>query len=215
MKTKLLSLFTALGLITNAAVFGSSASIGYVSDFFYRGEQKALESVQAKVDHETSILGLDAAFHACTNQSIDEGSDSYGFSAGAGKSFSDGLLSLYGGFNHYEDVPGEALSEFFIKAGSNILLNPTFTVYGDVDDELFTYEGSLSHTIDVKIASLTLDGSVGNTEVTASNDRTYYTVGAELTRPLGAAEAGLSVDLVDSDEIEREFVFGGAVTFKF
>lgn len=215
MKTKLLSLFTALGLITNAAL-ASSASIGYASDFFYRGEQKALESFQSKVDYGTSVFGLDALLHACTNQSIDQGVDSYGFSAAAGKSFSDGLISLYGGFNHYEDVPGEALSEVFVKAGSNIILNPSVTIYRNVDDELFTYEGGISHSFDLSIASLNLDASVGNTEVTESDDRTYYSVGAELSRQIGAGvDLGVSVDLVDSDDIEREFVFAGGLTLEF
>jgi hypothetical protein len=215
MNTKLLSLFTALGLITNAAVFGSSASIGYVSDFFYRGEQKALESVQSQVGHETSFLGLDATFNVLTNQSIDEGSDSYSFGGGLGKSFSNGLLSVYGGFNHYEDVPGDALAEGFVRAASNIVLNPTVTIYRDIDKALFTYEGSLSQDIDLQLASLNLNGSVGNTEVTTSDARTYYSVGAGLSRPLGEAEAGLSIDLINSDEIEREFVFGAAISFKF
>lgn len=215
MKTKLLSLFTALGLITNAAL-ASSASIGYASDFFYRGEQKALESFQSKVDYGTSVFGLDALLHACTNQSIDQGVDSYGFSAAAGKSFSDGLIALYGGFNHYEDVPGEALSEVFVKASSNIILNPSVTIYRNVDDELFTYEGGISHSFDLSIASLNLDASVGNTEVTESDDRTYYSAGAGLSRQIGAGvDLGVSVDLVDSDDIEREFVFAGGLTLEF
>jgi len=46
MKLKLTSLLTAFGLLTNAAFAGNSAKIGYASDFFYRGEQKALESVR-------------------------------------------------------------------------------------------------------------------------------------------------------------------------
>lgn len=215
MKTKLLSLFTALGLLTNVAV-ASSASIGYVSDFHYRGEAKALESFQSKIDYGTSVLGIDALLHACTNQSIDQGVDSYGFSAALGKSFSEGLLSLYGGFNHYEDLPGDALSEIFVKAGSNILLNPSVTIYRNVDDELFTYEGGLSHSFDLKAFSLNLDAAAGNTEVSASDNRTYYSVGGELSRQIGAGvDLGFSVDLVDSDDIEREFVFGGALTFIF
>ncbi len=215
MKTKLLSLFAAFGLITNAAL-ASSASIGYASDFFYRGEQKALESFQSKVDFDTNVLGLDTLLHACTNQSVDQGVDSYGFSAAAGKSFSDGLIALYGGFSHYEDVPGEALSEVFIKANSNIIFNPSVTIYRNVDNELFTYEGGVAHSFDLKLASLDLDASIGNTEVTESDDRTYYSVGAGLSRQVGAGvDLGFSVDLVDSDDIEREFVFGGALAFEF
>ena len=63
MKTKLLSFLTALGLITNAAI-ASSASIGYASDFFYRGDQKAQESVQSKINFGTEVLGLQALLHA-------------------------------------------------------------------------------------------------------------------------------------------------------
>ena len=70
MKNKIISLLLALGL-SNAAL-ANSARIGYTSDFFYRGEQKALESIQASVDLEQSIAGLNASLHACTNQSVDE-----------------------------------------------------------------------------------------------------------------------------------------------
>lgn len=214
MNTKLLSLITAFGLITNAALAGS-ASIGYVSDFFYRGEQKALESVQSKIDYGTSILGLESALHACTNQSVDDGVDSYGLSASVGASVIEGLLSVYGGFSHYEDVPGEALSEVFVRATSDVFLSPSVTISRNVDDELFTYEAALSHSLDLKLASLTLDGSAGSTEITESNTRTYYSVGAELTKAIGSAEAGLSVDLVDADDIDREFVFGASLGFNF
>ena len=40
MKTKIISTLLALGLITNAAIAGNSARIGYASDYFYRGAQK-------------------------------------------------------------------------------------------------------------------------------------------------------------------------------
>lgn len=214
MKTKLLSFLTALGLITNAAI-ASSASIGYASDFFYRGDQKAQESVQSKINFGTEVLGLQALLHACTNQSVESGSDSYGFSTSLGKSFSDGLLSLYGGFSHFEDVPGDALSEVFIKASSNILLNPSVSIFRDVDDELFTYEVSLGHSFDLDVASLGVDASVGNTDVSRSDSRAYYSIGTEVSKEFGASLAALSVDYIDADNIEREFVFGGSLTFQF
>lgn len=216
MKLKLTSLFVALGLLTNAATAANSAKIGYASDFFYRGEQKALESVQTAVDLEASLLGLDGKLHACTNQSVDQGSDSYRFAAGLGTTFAGDLLSVYGGFNHFEDVAGEALSEIEISGTINAFSNPTVSAFRDVDDDLYTFEASLSESFDLSFASLGLRGSVGNTEVTASNDRTYYSVGTSLSRQVGAGvDLGLSVDLVDSDDIEREFVFGTALTFDF
>ena len=41
MKTKIVSLLLAFGLSINAAIAGNSVKIGYSSDFFYRGAQKA------------------------------------------------------------------------------------------------------------------------------------------------------------------------------
>ena len=216
MKLKLTSLFVALGLLTNAALAGNSAKIGYASDFFYRGEQKALESVQAAVDLNTALLDLDAKLHACTNQSVDEGVDSYRLAAGLGTTFAGDLLSVYGGFNHFEDVAGEALSEIQLSASVNVFANPTVSAYRNTDEDLFTFEGSLSESFDLSFASLGVRGSVGNTEVTTSNDRTYYSVGSSLSRQVGAGvDLSLSVDLVDADDIDREFVFGTALAFNF
>ena len=214
MKNKIVSLLLAFGL-SNAAL-ANSAKIGYTSDFFYRGEQKALESIQASVDLERSIAGLNASLHACTNQSIDTGVDSYGFAAGLGQSFADGLFSLYGGFNHFEDVAGEALSEIVVKASLSTVANPTLSVYRNVDDELYTIEGSVSHSVELSVADLGLSASAGNTDITESTDRSYYGFGASLSRSVGeGATLSGSVDLIDADDIDREFVFGTSLTFKF
>ena len=196
MKNKIVSLFTALGLLTNVAVLGNSAKVGYASDFFYRGEQKALESFQSSIDVGAQVAGLEASIHACTNQSVDSGVDSYGLAAGLGTSVLDGLLSTYVGFNHFEDVPGSALSEVTVKISVDSLFDPSLAVFRNVDDELYTFEGSVSHDIDLKIANLGLDASIGNTEVTESNSRDYYSVGAELSRTIGSAVASFGVDLV-------------------
>ncbi len=216
MKLKLTSLLVAFGLLTNAALAGNSAKIGYASDFFYRGEQKALESIQSLVDLEASLLGLNGKLHACTNQSIDEGVDSYRFSAGLGTSFAEDLFSVYGGFNHFEDVVGDALSEIEVSASVNVFANPTVSAFRNVDEDLYTFEGSLSESLDLSFASLDVRGSIGHTDITTSSDRTYYSVGGGLTRQVGAGvDIGLSVDLVDADDIDREFVFGTALTFNF
>jgi hypothetical protein len=215
MKNKIVSLFTALGLLTNVAVLGNSAKVGYASDFFYRGEQKALESFQSSVDFGTQVAGLEASLHACTNQSVDSGVDSYGLAAGFGTSVLDGLLSAYVGFNHFEDVPGSALSEVAVSVSVDSLLDPSLSVFRNIDDDLYTFEASVSHDIDLKLASLGLDGSIGSTDVTESDSREYYSVGLELSRPVGSAEASVGVDLVDADDIDREFVFSGALTFEF
>jgi len=212
MKTKIVSLIMAFGLFN--AAFANSAKIGYASDFFYRGEQKALESVQAAIDLEQDVAGLIASFHACTNQSVDSGVDSYGLSAGLGASVAD-LIFVHGGFYHFEDLPGQALSEVQVKGSLNVFANPTVSAFRNTSDELYTFEGSLSDSFDVGFANLDLRGSLGNTDVTETNNRTYYSVGGGLSRELGDAVASVSVDLVDSDDIEREFVFATSINFNF
>ena len=216
MKLRLTSLLVAFGLITNAAFSGNSARIGYASDFFYRGAQKAEQSVQSSLKLGSSVAGLGLSAHACTNQAIDTGVDSYHLGAGAGKSFSDGLLSVYAGINHFEDRPGNALSEFEVGLSSNTLLNPSVSVFRDFDDSLYTVEVGVSHDVDVSVATLGLDASAGNTDLTSNTDRTYYSVGANLSKSVSEnADLSVGVDYIDADDIDREFVFGAGLTFKF
>ncbi len=215
MNTKKLIVSALLGLIINVASAGNSASIGYTSDFFYRGAQKAEQSIQSSVDFEKALMGLKGSLHACTNQSVDNGVDSYRIAGGLTHTFLDGLFNGYVGLNHFEDVDGEALSEVAVSASFGSILNPTVSVYRDLDDSLFTFEASVSHVIDMDIVDLGLNASIGNTELTSSNDVTYYAVGASLSRPIGAAEGGLSIDYIDADDVDREFVLSTGLTFKF
>lgn len=216
MKLKLTSLLVAFGLLSNAAFSGNSAKIGYASDFFYRGAQKAEQSVQAGVKLGTELAGLNLSAHTCTNQAVDTGNDSYHIGAGASKSFSDGLLSVYAGVNHFEDVPGDALSEVEINLSSNVALNPSVSLFRDFDDSLYTVEFGVSHDFDLSIATLGLDASVGNTDLTNNTDRTYYSAGADVSKSVSEnADLSIGVDYIDADDIDREFVFGTALTFNF
>jgi outer membrane usher protein FimD/PapC len=216
MKTKIVSLLLASGLLINAALAENTAEIGYASDYFYRGSQQSQEAVQAAIGFEQNVAGLNASLGLFTNQSIDSSADSYIVSAGVSKSFLDGLLGAYVGLNHVEDVPGAAFSEVQVSASIACLLSPTLSVYRDLDDSLYTFELSASHDIELGFADLGLEASVGNTDVSNADSRTYYSVGAGLSKGLSdSASASLSVDYVDADDIEREFVFATALTFQF
>ena len=129
MNTKKLIVSALLGLITNVASASNSASIGYASDFFYRGAQKAEQSIQSSADFEKVLMGLKGSLHACTNQSVDNGVDSYRIAGGLTHTFLDGLFNGYVGLNHFEDVDGEALSEVAVSASFGSILNPTVSVY--------------------------------------------------------------------------------------
>ena len=216
MKLKLTSLLVALGLLTNAASAGNSVKIGYGSDFFYRGSQKAEESIQSSLMLSHAISNLSASAHLCSNQAIDSGLDSYHMGAGLGASFSDGLISLYGGLNRFEDKPGETLSEAEIKLSLGVPFSPSFSAYRDLSDDLYTFEAGVSYVLETSISDLALSGSVGNTETSATSDTTYYSVGAGVSKNLNdTASVGLNVDYVDADNIDNEYVWGAAITLKF
>lgn len=216
MKLKIISFISALGLIINVANAGNSVRIGYASDYFYRGVQKAEESIQASLRLGHSLGSLDGSLHVCSNQAVDAGNDSYHMGAGVGTSFLDGLLSAYAGINHFEDSPGSSLAEAEVRVSFDTLLTPSLSVFRDLDESLYTYELSVSHTLETKLADLGLSASYGNTETSSSNDTDYYSAGVSVSKALSdAASLGGSVNYIDADGIDDEFVLGVGLTFNF
>ncbi len=215
MKTKIVSLIIALGLITNAALAGNSAKLGYASDYFYRGLQKSQESIQGSLMLSHSFGNINASLHACSNQAVDSGNDSYHMGGGFSKSFAD-LFSAYVGLNHFEDVPGEALSEVQLTVSSDVVLSPSVSLYRDLSDTLYTVELSVSHSIETDLATLNLGGSYGNTETSSSVDRDYYLLNVSASRDVSENTAfSVGVDYVDAENVDEEFVFSSSLTFKF
>ena len=213
---KIVKLLLALGLSINVALAANTAEIGYTSDYLYRGSQQSQEAVQAAIGFEQNIAGLNASLGLFTNQSIDSNSDSYIVSAGVSELFLDGLLGAYVGLNHVEDVSGPAFLEAQVSISIDCLLSPTLSAYRDLDDSLYTFELSASHDIDLGFVDLGLGALVGSTDVSNTDSRSYYSVGADLRKDLSeSAFASLSVDYVDADDIEREFVFATALTLQF
>ena len=113
-------------------------------------------------------------------------------------------------------MPGEAISEAEVRLSSNVAFSPSLTVYRDIDDSLYTFELSVSQSLETDIIDLSVDASIGNTEVTTSTDRDYYSIGASPSKSLSdSSDHSLGVDYIDADDIDGEFVFCSALTFKF
>jgi hypothetical protein len=216
MKTKIVSLLLAFGLITNAAIAGNSAKIGYASDYFYRGAQKSQESIQGSLMFGHSFGSVNASAHICSNQAIKSGNDSYHIGGGVAKSFADDLLSAYVGINHFEDVPGDVLSEVQLTVSSDMVLSPSVSIFRDLDDSLYTFELNLSHSVETDLATFNFGGSVGSTELTSSTDRDYHGLSASASKSLSEnADLSIGFDYVDADNIDDELVFGSSISFKF
>ena len=217
MKTIKLITTALLGFIINAASAGDySLGTSYVSDYFEEGLRKAGESVQVSLGAEGALAGLNYSAGAFTNQSIDSGTDTYILSGGLSKSFADELISAYVGLEHTEDVAGEAAQEAGLTLSFSTLLSPTVSVSRNLEESLFTYELSLSHSLDAKIASLDLMGALGNIESTQSVDTDYYIIGATLSKSV-SDNSSISVGLVrvDSESTEEDYVSSVGISTTF
>ena len=97
-----------------------------------------------------------------------------------------------------------------------MLLNPTVSLYYELDDELWTGEFGVNHEFDLKAATLCIHAGVGETEVTSSTDRTYYVVGAKVTKSVtDTADLVLSLDRVDANDADDDLVFMTGLTVRF
>ena len=217
MKTTTLIITALFGFFINAALAGNyTLGTKYSSDYFYRGTLKSQESIQVDVGTSGKAFGLDYSLGAFSNQSIDNGTDTYILSAGVSKSFIDSLVSVYAGVNHVEDVDGEAIMEGALSFKFNTLLSPAVSVFRDLDQDNWTTELAVSHSVDLEFASLGLGGSIGNTENAASQDETYYSIDAGLSKSLtDKSSVSLDVSRVDSDSIGGEYVLGLGVSVQF
>lgn len=219
MKTKLKLLALACALSINAGAAQSASSfqgdlgIGFTSDYYFRGERVTGESTQLKAHASTDAFVADAFVCAFVNQGL-QSTDSYLFAVGLKDSYLNDNVEAKLGWLHREDTPGDAYSELFLSVGIDTLLDPTVTVFQDLDASLTTGEVGVSHVFDISVADLTLSGDVGTTErVTGSSN--YYGAGAELSREFGGLLASAGVEYVNADDIDSETVFSVGIGVKF
>jgi len=218
MRTTKLILTTLLGVFINvASAENYSLSTRYASDYFFRGALNSEEAIQASVGVNGEVLGLNYSVGAFTNQSVSSsGSDSYIIAGGASKSFANELFKAYLGLNHVEDVPGNTLLEAEISFEINTFLSPKLSVFRNLEDSLYTYELGLSHSIDVGVGDLAIGGSVGNTDLSNSQNETYYSTGLGVSRKISEnAVASFDLTRVDSDLISEEYVIGLGISVNF
>lgn len=215
-KTKLI-ITALLGFFINAAS-AETYSLGtkYASDYFFRGSLMTQESIQADLGVNGEVFGLDYSANAFTNQSVESGVDTYILNAGLSTSFFGDLLETYAGIGHIENVSGEALMEASLRLSIDTLLSPTVSFFRNLDESLYTSELSLSHNLDLDFASLGILGSIGISDLTNSNSETYYSLGANASRPIAEkSQISFGIERVDSNLIEAEYVFALGVSTQF
>ena len=129
--------------------------------------------------------------------------------------FEDNLNAYVGVYNTDSTSLGENL-EAFASVGVNTLLSPKISVYRDTDDDLYTFEGQVSHGIDLDIIDLELAGILGNTDLSSAIDSTYF--GAKVTASKTIKDnlnLYADVSLSDNDVRDNETVWGLGLNVSF
>ena len=128
------------------------------------------------------------------------------------------MLNLYVGLEHFEEVAGDSYLDARVSLGFDTVLSPSATVYRNTSDDLYTFELSAKHGLDLEIADICVHALYGNTDSSATINENYYGVGAVASKSVSEnAELSLSYDYYDSDLIADgdESVFGLALSVNF
>lgn len=224
MKTKIVIAALACALITNVASaakqdtglkLGGSIGAGYVSDDYFRGQASSGESLQANVGFNTSVGSVGLFADLATTQSVDSTeADTNDVTAGLSLSPVDKIDLLLGVYNTDISNSGGNL-EGFIGVQIDMLLNPSITVYRNTSEELYTYEGQVSHDVDLGVLGLELSGWLGNTELTTSDDSTYYGAKLAAVKSVGDIDFYADVSVDDNEDRDAETLWGAGVAVKF
>jgi hypothetical protein len=224
MKTKIVIAALVCALITNVASaakqdtgfkLGGTIGAGYVSDDFFRGQASSGESLQANVGFNTSVGSVGLFADLATTQSVDSTeADTNDVTVGLSLTPVSKIDLLLGVYNTDISNSGGNL-EGFVGVQIDTLLNPSITVYRNTSEELYTYEGQLSHSIDLDVFDLQVSGWLGNTELTTSDDSTYYGAKLAAVKSLGNIDLYADVAVDDNKDRDAETLWGAGVAVKF
>lgn len=188
----------------------------YASDYYFRGASLGEDALQFSVGANTAVNGIDVFADYFTNQTTGSNTANTDIlTVGVGKSFLDDVFSLYGGVVNVDNDSTGSVLDGFISAKINTLLSPSVTIYRNTDEDLYTYEGSVSYTLKTSIADLKLSADIGSTDVTTSTDRTYVGGTLKISRTYGSVTPHLCLSVIDPENAEREEIVRAGVTFKF
>ena len=220
MKTKTVIAALLCAFFTNAVSaegLSLNGNIGakYVSDHYFRGQERTDDALQATVGFDTNIGSIGVFGDLFTNQSVDSTeADTNDITVGLSVSPVDQIDLLLGVYNTETSDNGGEL-EGFIVVQIDTLLNPSLTVFRNTDDELYTYEGELSHEFKTDIFNVELSGVVGNTELTEAIDSTYYGGRLAVVKSIGPIDLYTDVAVTDNEDRDAETLWGAGLSVNF
>jgi hypothetical protein len=219
MKTKITIAALLSVLFINAASAESpvngNAGTKFTSDYHRRGAQLSTEAIQAQVGFNVGVGGLDLFGDFHTNQATEGSVDTNELTVGLGTGLFDDKLNAYIGLYNTDSSTASNDLEAYASLGLNSVLSPSISLYRDTDDDLYTFEGTLSHTFDLGIADLKLGGLLGNTDSSSSTDYTYTGAKATLSKIINDINLYTDIGITDTDSRDNETVWGVGLSVKF
>jgi uncharacterized protein (TIGR02001 family) len=216
MKKLIATAATALMLAsTLPAAF--EASVGYNSDYYFRGVQLSDDFVEAGIEFS------EGSFYAgvWTAQPLDsEYVKEYDLYAGYGIDASE-EIALDFGATAYIYSEGDSTYEFFAGASFDFGLPvaPAVYFYYDIELEVFTAEVSAGYTIEIdEVSSVELSAAVGHAR-SDDSDYNYYLLSASYSYAISdALSVSASVNYTDASDITNKddgfyYSIGGSFSF--
>ena len=219
MKTKIILTALLCAFNINAATAGEKVKgkldVSYTSDYYFRGASLGQDSIQVNAGANVTINKLDVFADVFTNQTTATGSANTDIvTIGAGGSLTS-LLNVYGGLVNVDiDGTGSEL-DAFVTFNLESVLDPSLTVYRNTDDDLYTFEGSVSHTLVTDPLDIKLTAAAGTTDVTSSDTRTYVGGTVKISKTVNQLTPHLCLSVIDTDNEDAEFITKAGLTFKF
>jgi uncharacterized protein (TIGR02001 family) len=213
------SIPTALSALFLASTLPAAVdvSFGYTSDYYFRGWQLADEIIEASVEYAD-----DSGFYigAWTAQPLDSGPDwEIDYYAGYGFGLSE-TVSLDLGVATYTYETADSTWEPFIGVAVDTTLAPSLYAYYDLDLEILTFEGGISHSIEIDEASgVELAANLGFVTPDEGDEYTYFKLSAGYSYAFSESGSfGLSASYTDASEEltwDDGFYYGASLAFSF
>ena len=205
--TAVLAFFSALSADKVAAEdIGAEVSVGYDTDYMFRGVNLGQDLLWSDVNVSTSLSdGLDLGVGAWyANVADDAGNDELDIYAGLSTSMGDMSVDLGATYYYYPDpTAGEGTLEFGIGLGTSAgPIDLSLGLYYDIDLEAAYYEVGAATSFDLTdTMAVDVGGAIGNADGDTLTALTF-TIGVPITLSDSASLSpyvGVNIPLDDYD----------------
>jgi len=222
--TAVLAFFSALSADQVAAEdIGAEVSVGYDTDYMFRGVNLGQDLLWSDVNVSTSLSdGLDLGVGAWyANVADDAGNDELDIYAGLSTSMGDMSVDLGATYYYYPDpTAGEGTLEFGIGLGTSAgPIDLSLGLYYDIDLEAAYYEVGAATSFDLTdTMAVDVGGAIGNADGDTLTALTF-TIGVPITLSDSASLSpyvGVNIPLDDyEDEFGDDIYSGLSLTVGF